>query len=122
MLLSQAKDVKNIDHQALAYMAIARLESDLGNFSAAHTLTIEKSFPLLRSTKNYHEVVNALLDLASFKEMADEQTEAKWIYLQAIDVAMTNKDERGLAKSLFKIAELKTRIGDANLAVGDYLQ
>lgn len=119
-VLDQAKEVNDIDHQALAYMAMARMESKLGNFSTAHALTVEKSFPLLRKAKNYPEVVNALLDLASFKEMANKPIEAKWIYLQAIDVATIHQDERGLAKSLFRVAELKNRIGDTGLAIADY--
>src|SRR5690606_4979115 len=121
-VLDQAKEVNDIDHQALAYMAMARMESKLGNFSTAHALTVEKSFPLLRKAKNYPEVVNALLDLASFKEMANKPIEAKWIYLQAIDVATTHKDEEGLAKSLYKVAELKKIIGDFQLAIADYSQ
>src|SRR5690606_39753753 len=54
------------------------------------------------------------------KESEEKLIEAKWIYLQAIDVATIHKDERGLAVSLYNLAELKTMIGDASLAIADY--
>lgn len=119
-LLERAKKTKSIDNQTLAYLAIARLEARLGNFAEAHNLIIKKSMPLLQRSKNYSRIVMALNDLASFKEMQNSDTEAKWIYLQAIDVARIRKDEKGLAISLFNLARLKNRIEDISLAILDY--
>lgn len=76
--------------------------------------------PLLQKSKNYSGIVIALNDLASFKEMQEKDTEAKWIYLQAVDVARTHNDEKGLAISFYNLAQLKNRIGDENLSIADF--
>lgn len=120
-LLEDAKKTKNITHQAMAYLAMAKLEAKSGDFITAHNLIIKKSVPLLHRSKNYSGVVIALNELASFKEMQKSDIEAKWIYLQAVDVAQKYKDETGLAISLFNLARLKNRIGDDSLAISDYL-
>src|SRR5690606_19614233 len=80
----------------------------------------KKSFPMLRKGKNFTDVVKALNTLANIKESEDKPIEAKWIYLQAIDVATIHNDERGLAQSLYNLAELKVKIGDGSLAISDY--
>lgn len=120
-LLEDAKKAKNLNNQALSYLAMAKLEAKSGDFIAAHNLIIKKSVPLLHKSKNYSGVVIALNELASFKEMQESDIEAKWLYLQAIDVAQKNKNERGLAISFFNLAQLKNRIGDDSLAISDYL-
>lgn len=120
-LLEDAKKAKNIHNQASFYLAMAKLEAKSGNFIAAHNLIIKKSIPLLHRIKNYSGVVIALNELAYFKEMQESNTEAKWLYLQAIDVATKNENERGLAISFFNLAQLKNRIGDDSLAISDYL-
>jgi len=119
-LLKQARKAKNLQDEGLLNLSVATIESKLGNFSAAHNLVIKKSFPLLQKAKYYPDVVNALNILAAIKESEDKPTEAKWIYLQAIDVASTHRDERGLARSLYNVAELKNRIGDGELSIADY--
>src|SRR5690606_36388098 len=119
-LISLAKKAKNIQKEGLISLSIATIESKLGNYSAAHNLVLKKSFPLLRKYKYYPDVVNALNTLARIKESEDKLIEAKWIYLQAIDVATIHNDEKGLAISLYNLAELKTMIGDAALAISDY--
>lgn len=119
-LLKQARKTKNLQEEGLLSLSVARIESKLGNFSAAHNLVIKKSFPLLQKTKHYPDVVNALNILAAIKESENKPTEAKWIYLQAIDVANIHRDERGLARSLYNVAELKNRIGDGALSIADY--
>lgn len=119
-LLARAKNTKDTNYQTLSYIAIAKLEAQLGNFTEAHNSIIKKSMPLLQKTKNYLRIVTALNYLASFKELQKQETEAKWIYLQAVDVAKNNKDENGLAISFFNLAQLKSRIGEANLAIADY--
>lgn len=120
-LLEDAKKAKNINNQASSYLAMAKLEAKSGNFIAAHNLIIKKSIPLLHRIKNYSGVVIALNELAYFKEMQESDIEAKWLYLQAIDVATKNGNERGLAISFFNLAQLKNRIGDDSLAISDYL-
>lgn len=120
-LLEDAKKTKNINNQAASYLAMAKLEAKSGNFIAAHNLIIKKSIPLLHRLKNYSGVVIALNELAYFKEMQESNIEAKWLYLQAIDVATKNENERGLAISFFNLAQLKNRIGDDSLAISDYL-
>ncbi len=120
-LLEEAKKTKNINNQAKSYLAMAKLEAKSGDFISAHNLIIKKSVPLLHRSKNYSGVVIALNELASFKEMQENDIEAKWIYLQAIDVAKIHNDELGLAISLFNLAQLKNRIGDDSLAIMDYL-
>lgn len=119
-LISLAKKAKNIQNEGLISLSIATIESKLGNYSAAHNLVLKRSFPLLRKFKYFPDVVNALNTLAAIKESEEKLIEAKWIYLQAIDVATIHKDERGLAVSLYNLAELKTMIGDASLAIADY--
>lgn len=119
-LVSLAKKAKDIQREGLLNLSIALLQAKLGNYSAAHNLIIKRSFPLLQKAKYFPDVVNALNTLAAIKESEEKFTEAKWIYLQAIDVAKIYKDETGLAQSLFNIAELKTRIGDSILAIPDY--
>jgi len=119
-LVSLAKNTKDIQNEGLLNLSIAILESKLGNYSAAHNLVIKKSFPLLQKAKYFPDVVKALNTLASIKESEEKFIEAKWIYLQAIDVATIYKDEKGLAQSLFNLAELKVRIGDGALAIADY--
>jgi hypothetical protein len=120
-LLEDAKKAKNINNQASSYLAMAKLEAKSGNFIAAHNLIIKKSIPLLHRIKNYSGVVIALNELAYFKEMQESDIEAKWLYLQAIDVATKNGNERGRAISFFNLAQLKNRIGDDSLAISDYL-
>jgi hypothetical protein len=120
-LLEQAKKAMNINNQAKSYLAIAKLEAQSGNFSSAHNLIIKKSMPLLQKSKNYSGIVIALNDLASFKEMQEKDTEAKWIYLQAVDVARMHNDEKGLAISFYNLAQLKSRIGDDNLSISDFI-
>lgn len=120
-LLEQAKKTKNLDNQALSYLAIAKLEAQLGDYSAAHNLIVKKCIPLLQKRKNYSGIVFALNDLASFKEMQKSDTEAKWIYLQAVDVARKHNDEKGLAISFYNLAQLKNRIGDENLSIADFI-
>src|SRR5690606_15296355 len=119
-LISLAKKAKNIQNEGLISLSIATIESKLGNYSAAHNLVLKRSFPLLRKFKYFPDVVNALNTLTAIKESEEKLSEAKGIYLQAIDVATIHKDERGLAVSLYNLAELKTMIGDASLAVADY--
>lgn len=119
-LLDLAKKTKNIQREGLLNLSIALLQAKLGNYSAAHNLILKKSFPLLQKAKYFPDVVNALNTLATIKESEEKFTEAKWIYLQAIDVATIYKDEKGLAQSLFNVARLKTRIGDSILAIPDY--
>jgi len=119
-LLEQAKKTRNINNQAKVYVAIAKLEARSGNFSTAHNLIIKNCMPLLQKSKNYSGIVIALNDLASFKEMQEKDTEAKWIYLQAVDVARTHNDEKGLAISFYNLAQLKNRIGDENLSIADF--
>lgn len=120
-LLEESKKAKNINNQTTIYLAMAKLEAKLGNFVAAHNLIIKKSVPLLHRAKNYSGVVIALNELASIKEIQKSDIEAKWIYLQAIDVGQKHKDEIGLAISFFNLARLKNRIGDDSLAISDYL-
>jgi hypothetical protein len=120
-LLEQAKKTKNLDNQAQSYLAIAKLEARLGEYSAAHNLIIKKCIPLLQKSKNYSGIVFALNNLASIKEMQKSDTEAKWIYLQAADVAKKYSDEKGLAISLYNLAQLKNRIGDGNLSIADFM-
>lgn len=119
-LLDFAKKTKNIQREGLLNLSIALLQAKLGNYSTAHNLILKRSFPLLQKTKYFPDVVNALNTLAAIKESEEKFTEAKWIYLQAIDVATIYKDEKGLAQSLFNVAKLKTRIGDSILAIPDY--
>lgn len=119
-LLARAKNSKDINYQTLSYIAIAKLEAQLGNFTDAHNSIIKRSMPLLQRTKNYPRIVTALNYLASFKELQKQETEARWIYLQAVDVAKSNKDEDGLAISFFNLAQLKNRIGEETLAIADY--
>jgi len=119
-LLAIAKKTKNIQREGLLNLSVALLQAKLGNYSVAHNLIIKRSFPLLQKAKYFADVVNALNTLAAIKESEEKFTEAKWIYLQAIDVATIYKDERGLAQSLFNVAQLKTRIGDSTLAISDY--
>lgn len=119
-LLDLAKKTKNIQREGLLNLSIALLQAKLGNFSVAHNLIIKRSFPLLQKAKYFPDVVNALNTLAAIKESEEKFTEAKWIYLQAVDVATIYKDEKGLAQSLFNVARLKTRIGDSILAIPDY--
>jgi len=119
-LIVLAKDKKNMKDEGLINLSIALIEAKLGNYSAAHNLVIKRSFPLLQKTKYYPDVVTALNTLASIKESEQKFIEAKWIYLQAIDVATIHKDEKGLATSLYNLAKLKTHIGDDNLAIVDY--
>src|SRR5690606_19685997 len=95
-LISLAKRSRNIHNEGLLSLAVALIESKLGNYSAAHNLVIKKSFPLLQKSKYFPDVVNALNTLAAIKESEAKLTEAKWIYLQAIDVATIYKDEEGL--------------------------
>ena len=121
-LISLAKKAKNIQNEGLISLSIATIESKLGNYSEAHNLVIKKSFPLLQRFKYYPDVVDALNTLGSIKESEEKLIEAKWIYLQAIDVATIHKDEKGLARSLYNLAELKIRVGDASLAISDYIQ
>src|SRR5690554_1603402 len=78
-LLKQARKTKNLQEEGLLSLSVARIESKLGNFSAAHNLVIKKSFPLLQKTKHYPDVVNALNILAAIKESENKPTEAKWI-------------------------------------------
>lgn len=119
-LLDLAKKTKDIQREGLLNLSIALLQAKLGNYSVAHNLIIKRSFPLLQKAKYFPDVVNALNTLAAIKESEEKFTEAKWIYLQAIDVATIYKDEKGLAQSLFNVARLKTRIGDSILAIPDY--
>lgn len=119
-LLDLAKKTKDIQREGLLNLSIALLQAKLGNYSVAHNLIIKRSFPLLQKAKYFPDVVNALNTLAAIKESEEKFTEAKWIYLQAIDVATIYKDEQGLAQSLFNVARLKTRIGDSILAIPDY--
>src|SRR5690606_12400527 len=119
-LVNLAKKTKDIQREGLLNLSIALLQAKLGNYSAAHNLIIKRSFPLLQKAKYFPDVVNALNTLAAIKESEEKFTEAKWIYLQAIDVAKIYKDETGLAQSLFNVAKLKTRIGDSILAIPDY--
>lgn len=119
-LLELAKKSKDIQREGLLNLSVALLQAKLGNYSAAHNLIIKKSFPLLQRAKQFPDVVNALNTLAAIKESEEKYTEAKWIYLQAIDVATIYKDEMGLAQSLFNVARLKTHIGDSILAIPDY--
>ena len=118
--LSDAIKKRNVNQQIIAYLSLARLEAKVGDFTRAHNLIIKKAIPLLQRSKNYSRIVLALNDLALIKEMQEENTEAKWIYLQAIDVALKNEDETGLALSYFNIAKLKHKIGDEKLAISDY--
>ena len=119
--LEQAKKTKNVNNQAQSYLAIAKLQATLGDHLAAHNLVIKKCIPLLQRSKNYSGIVFALNSLASFKEMQESDTEAKWIYLQAADVAKKHNDEKGLAISLYNLAQLKNRIGDVNLSIADFM-
>jgi len=119
-LIILAKNSKNIQDEGLINLSIATIESKLGNYSAAHNLVIKKSFPLLQKFKYFPDVVNALNTLAAIKESEGKLIEAKWIYLQAIDVATIHKAEKGLAMSFYNLAKLKTQIGDATLAIADY--
>lgn len=118
--LSDAIKTKNVEQQIMAYLSLAKLEAKVGDFVLAHNLIIKKSMPLLQKRKDYINIVLALNDLASFKEMQERNTEAKWIYLQAIDVASKQQDEVGLALSYYNVARLKHKIGDENLAISDY--
>lgn len=120
-LAEKAKKAKDIDHQALSHLALAKLEAKSGNYTSAHNIVIKKSIPLFQRIKNYHEVVRALNELASFKEMETNYTEAKWIYLQAASLAEKYDDENGKAISFFNLAQLKNKLGDNNLAISDYL-
>lgn len=119
-LISLAKTRKDLLAEGLYSLAVANIEATLGNYSAAHNLVLTRSFPLLQKTKSYPNIVDALNTLALIKENEEKFVEAKWIYLQAADVATIHKDEKGLAESLFKIAELKNKIGDGILAIDDY--
>lgn len=119
-LLQCALKSKNTNNQVLSYIAMAKLEAKSGDFSAAHNLIVKKGFPLLKRIKNYTGTVNALNELASIKVLEKSETEAKWIYLQAIDVARIHDLQVDLAISLFNLAELKNRIGDIELAIADY--
>ena len=119
-LLLRAKKSKNNNYQALSYIEIAKLQAPLGNFSEAHNLIIKKTMPLLQRSKNYSTIVKALNYLGSFKELQKQETEAKWIYLQAVDVAKNNNDEDGLAISFFNLAQIKHKAGDDALAIADY--
>ena len=119
-LIVLAKKTKNIKEEGLINLSIALIEAKLGNYLSAHNLVTKKSFPLLQRTKYYPDVVIALNILGSIKESEQKFIEAKWIYLQAVDVATSHKDEKGLATSLYNLAKLKTHIGDGNLAIVDY--
>lgn len=119
-LLTQAIKSKNIKHQGLINLSIAQIEAKMGNYAIAHNLVIKKSFPLLKRTKYYPDVVIALNLLAGIKESEEKLIEAKWIYLQAIDVATIHKDEKGMAISFYNLAKLKATIGDEILAIEDY--
>lgn len=112
---------KNISQQINTILYIAMLEAKMGNFEKAHQSVINKTMPTLQRIKDYSKIVEALNLLASIKEMQEKYTEAKWIYLQAIDVARTHKNELGLAQSLFNLANLKHQIEDIDLAITDYL-
>lgn len=118
--LSDALKTKNVHQQIIAYLSLARLEAKVGEFTRAHNLIIKKGIPLLQKRKDYRRIVLALNDLALIKEIQEENTEAKWIYLQAIDVASKNEDETGLAISYFNLAKIKHKIGDEKLAISDY--
>src|SRR5690554_4631420 len=120
-LLEQAKKTKNIDNQAQSYLAMAKLKAHQGDYDEAHNLIIKKSMPLLQRIKNYSGIVFALNDLASYKEMQNSDTEAKWIYLQAVDVAKKHGDEKGMAISFYNLARLKNRIGDEYLSIADFI-
>ena len=119
-LIEVAKTNRDVLAEGLYTLSVANIEAQLGNYRAAHNLVLTRSFPLLQKAKSYPNIVNALNTLALSKENEEKFVEAKWIYLQAADVATIHKDERGLAESLFKIAELKNKIGDGALAIGDY--
>lgn len=119
-LIAIAKANKDILAEGLYTLAIANIEAKLGNYQAAHNVVLTRSFPLLQKSKSYPDIVDALNTLALIKENEEKFVEAKWIYLQAADVATMHKDEKGLAESLFKIAELKNKIGDGALAIDDY--
>lgn len=118
--LSDAIKTRNVNQQIIAYLSLAQLEAKVGDFIRAHNLIIKKGIPLLQRNKDYSRIVLALNDLAGFKEIQEENTEAKWIYLQAIEVASKNEDETGLALSYFNLAKLKHKIGDEKLAISDY--
>lgn len=119
-LIGIAKAEKDILAEGLYTLSVANIEAHLGNYRAAHNIVLTRSFPLLQKSKSYPNIVNALNTLALIKENEKKFVEAKWIYLQAADVANMHKDERGLAESLFMIAELKNKIGDGTLAIEDY--
>lgn len=119
-LIQLAKTNRDILAEGLYTLSVANIEAQMGNYRAAHNLVLTRSFPLLQKTRSYPNIVTALNTLALIKENEEKYVEAKWIYLQAVDVATLHNDERGLAQSLFRIAELKNKIGDGALAIEDY--
>lgn len=119
-LISIAKANRDVLSEGLYTLAVANIVAKLGNYKAAHNLVLTRSFPLLQKSKSYPNIVDALNTLALIKENEEKFVEAKWIYLQAADVATIHQDEKGLAESLFRIAELKNKIGDGVLAIEDY--
>ena len=112
----------NLDYQASLFLEIAKIESSLGHYAAAQRIGLNKSITLFKRTGNFKGIVRSLNVLASFMEQQNKYVEAKWYYLQAIDVAKENEDDIGLACSLYHLASLKNTIGDYSLAVADFKQ
>lgn len=113
---------RDMDHQAMLFLEVAKVEAAMGHYAAAQRIGLNKSITIFKRTDNYKGIVRALNVLASFMETQEKYVEAKWYYLQAIEVAEDHGDKAGLACSLYNLATLKNTISDYTLAVGDFKQ
>src|SRR5690606_19707625 len=75
------------NRQADLFLEIAKIEAKQGHYAAAQDIGISKSVTIYKRTDNYKGIVTALNVLASFMIEQQKYVEAKWYYLQAIDVA-----------------------------------
>lgn len=120
ILLEDPRTRNDMNRRAAIFMEIAKIEAAQGHYAAAQNIGITKTITIYKKTKNFRGIVQTLNTLASFMLEQQKYVEAKWYYLQAIDVAETYSNSEGLAQSLYNLGVLKNTIQDYALAIDDF--
>ncbi|WP_374163870.1 hypothetical protein [Arcticibacter sp. MXS-1] len=107
------------DSAASAYVMMADLHRDLGNFQKAESLILHRALPMYRGAGNVRGRIKCFRSLGNTYRRQKRYSEAKWFFIQENMQARELRNNPGIINSLTGLASVKNDINDLDLAIAD---
>ncbi|PWG78497.1 hypothetical protein DDR33_21975 [Pararcticibacter amylolyticus] len=114
---SAAAKAERRDSLVSAYILMADLNRNLGNYKRAESIILRKALPICRG--NASARIKCFRSLGNTYRLQSRYSEAKWFFIQENMQAREVNNRKAIISSLIGLGKVKTAIKDYDLAIKD---